>query len=420
MIFPFKYRDIGRDPFDPAHRIEREVGERGRRLFIGLDLDPGFRKVCGALSVIEGKGKYLRVVGTFCLENELDKHTRKTLTQFVAQAENTLIDWRAIQEDVALAFATMADELKSQAGKYVDRLMAIATRDPGVWIRESMGPSRYFPLCDPVVLAETTGITVIDSFSVRDLIAEGTGQGLFAMPAWLLLADRNKPIAQHNRVYVKIGPRSEAFLLPASDGLDVEIPDVRHVEIDAVAILKQYFDLQDQTFETTLHELNIQGHCNSELVSHFRQCIHNQKEPSLKVQTNDSCVARSFVVALIEEIQQQLTSQSGSLDVHEIVVDATEPLLGSFVNQFQRTFAESEIQPWTSLFEQPGNSSAILVAILGAMNVDQLPGNIPWITGAKSQKILGRITPGSPSNWRQLLREMADFQPPAMRLRDAV
>jgi anhydro-N-acetylmuramic acid kinase len=42
------------------------------------------------------------------------------------------------------------------------------------------------------------------------------------------------------------------------------------------------------------------------------------------------------------------------------------------------------------------------------------------LTGAEGQRILGRLTPGRPSNWRQLVRVMADFHPAPMKLKDAV
>jgi hypothetical protein len=63
---------------------------------------------------------------------------------------------------------------------------------------------------------------------------------------------------------------------------------------------------------------------------------------------------------------------------------------------------------------------ATTTAILGFLHIDQMPASVPSLTTATDQRILGRITPGKPSNWRQLLREMADFHPPAMKLRDAV
>ena len=64
--------------------------------------------------------------------------------------------------------------------------------------------------------------------------------------------------------------------------------------------------------------------------------------------------------------------------------------------------------------------AAIESALMALMHVDQMAGNIPDLTGAARQRILGRLTPGHPHSWRNLLCEMADFQPTAMKLRDAV
>ena len=64
--------------------------------------------------------------------------------------------------------------------------------------------------------------------------------------------------------------------------------------------------------------------------------------------------------------------------------------------------------------------AAIESALMGLMHVDQMAGNLPDLTGASKQRILGRLTPGHPHSWRHLLCEMADFQPTAMKLRDAI
>ena len=422
LIFPFYSRDKTiRDPFDPAHRIEREVGERGRRLFAGIELQRDLRSVIGAMTVIEGKGKYLRVIGSTSCVHELDLHTQKILTQLASSPDPTLLDWRAIQEDVAFTIATVAESLKSQAGKYVDRLMVIATLDPGLHIQDTDGKTRHFPLCDPNLLAEMTGITIVDAFGIRDRAAHGTGQGLFSMPAWLLLADRAKPIANCNRALIQIGTECRAYFLPASDGLDIEIPEIRFLNIDTRPILVQYFDIESNQFESELHQCNIQGQCIPELVAHIRRTLNSKHcDCESTMSESKSDFARSFVVALTDELLHQLNSSVNKQTIDEWFIDSSHSILGSFVNQFQRACPKSKVQPASSILEQAGASSAVLTSILGAMNVDQVPGNIPWITGADSQRILGRITPGSPSNWRQLLREMADFQPPAMRLRDAV
>ncbi|MFN6110420.1 MAG: hypothetical protein ACK493_08590, partial [Planctomycetota bacterium] len=59
-------------------------------------------------------------------------------------------------------------------------------------------------------------------------------------------------------------------------------------------------------------------------------------------------------------------------------------------------------------------------ALLGALFVDQMPANVPLLSGATVQRLLGRITPGTPASWRNLLINMTDSHPPTMKLRDAV
>ena len=69
---------------------------------------------------------------------------------------------------------------------------------------------------------------------------------------------------------------------------------------------------------------------------------------------------------------------------------------------------------------QSVNLDALVAAILGMFHIDQLPSNLPSLTGANSQRILGRLTPGRPSNWRQLIRAMAQHHPAPMKLKDAI
>ena len=56
----------------------------------------------------------------------------------------------------------------------------------------------------------------------------------------------------------------------------------------------------------------------------------------------------------------------------------------------------------------------------GFLHVDQVPSNLPWISGTEVPRILGILTPGAASRYRSLLIEMSDYRPPVMTLRDAV
>jgi len=90
--------------------------------------------------------------------------------------------------------------------------------------------------------------------------------------------------------------------------------------------------------------------------------------------------------------------------------------------QLQSTASWTDLpyQPLAEIIGESVNLEALVAALLGMFHIDQLPGNLPTLTGARSQRILGRLTPGRPSNWRQLIRAMAQHHPAPMKLKDAI
>jgi 1,6-anhydro-N-acetylmuramate kinase len=63
---------------------------------------------------------------------------------------------------------------------------------------------------------------------------------------------------------------------------------------------------------------------------------------------------------------------------------------------------------------------AATVALLGLLHLDQAPANVPSATGARTPRVLGRLTPGSVVNWHHLVRELAARRPNVVTLRNAV
>jgi hypothetical protein len=60
------------------------------------------------------------------------------------------------------------------------------------------------------------------------------------------------------------------------------------------------------------------------------------------------------------------------------------------------------------------------VALLGLLHLDQVPAAATAITGARTPRVLGRLTPGSLVHWHRLVRELAALRPSAVALRSAV
>jgi 1,6-anhydro-N-acetylmuramate kinase len=63
---------------------------------------------------------------------------------------------------------------------------------------------------------------------------------------------------------------------------------------------------------------------------------------------------------------------------------------------------------------------AATAGILGLLHLDQTPANSTAITGARTPRVLGRLTPGSLANWHRLIQELAAARPNVVTLRSAV
>ena len=182
----------------------------------------------------------------------------------------------------------------------------------------------------------------------------GTGRPLAALPLWMMLADRSSKVANTDCVLVDLTKQNpETFWLPASDGLDAEVPAIKWQAANAELT-------DDQVIRRAA-----KAHPQSRLFVRFDE--------------------------------NQLTSESGSSVATDLKFERLDAVIGKTINL-----------------------EALVAAILGMFHIDQLPGNLPRLTGATSQRILGRLTPGRPSNWRQLIRAMAQYHPAPMKLKDAI
>ena len=444
MIFPFntfknlKTTWFWRSPLDPAQHIDRVIADRSYRLAIGLSLSECLQTVHGCLLVTQGNGKYLRLKQSVSASREIPQPLTNELKRVASIAEPSLQDLSAITADLAQIQYSLVEELKSHAGRYVDRLLIVACDDPGLWLRDIDQQTVYQPICDPVSLAEMCGITVVDSFPTRDIASRGNGKGIHTLPHWLLLADRAEKVARNDSVVFAIGDKSTATYLPASDGLDSEIPEIRTAHGPGLSLLRSIAAAGRHVSDAQLVQLNIDGHVNEDFLLKLKTVTQDNSQVFLSELRSSNLsaadIVRTGVVFMIDSISssiQQSIAEAKKVarntpgiyresDNPKIQVDCSTELAGIFINQIQRQWPDCNVTALDHVGLTSNYLAAASTAILGLLFVDQMPANIPRITGADSQRILGRVTPGKPSNWRLLLCEMADFQPPAMRLRDAV
>ncbi len=457
MIFPSISLRGTAAPDDAVGQIDRALNDRNHRLMAGLSLEPHFEKVRGALVVSQGNGKYLRLRHAVEAEQEIQPAVQAGLREITesgraAGHKNELHGQSALApllSDLSETQAAVIEKLKCEAGKYVDRVLAVTVNDPGLWIRDFDGRESYSPLCDATQLAETSGVSVIDALPARDLAVNGSGRRLEAIPYWLMFADRDRRVANQNCALVTLGKQNRLYRLPPSDGLDAEVPDIRVAESLGFSFLdtllqnffpdhpnlayvdqmyaagrqmpelrKYWEDAVDELLEISNSNPNNQGDAegllNQRMIEIAEEFINR---------TSDSLahVIRTAISWTLDLLLEQVQNAPGPRrSFNELFVSCSPLYEASVTNELTQRLKDCKI----SLTSQPPfgyrHLEPIVAAIHGLLHIDQMPGNVPWLTGADSQRILGRLTPGRPSNWRQLLRVMADFHPAPMKLRDAV
>ena len=449
MIFPNLALWNSRDPNDPASRIDRAITDRNQRLSAGLSVSNRFDKVRGALVLSQGNGKFLRIRHIVHAEEEIPKPIRDGLLELRTTERIDLPNASQLLADLADVQAQTVERLKREAGKYVDRVLAVAVCDPGLWRSDFDGRMIYSAMCDPTRLAEVAGVSVIDAFPARDLAVGGSGKLLEALPLWLMFADREEPKSERNRIVLTVRNHATGYLLPCSDGLDAELPPVQSFSscgfeflnvlirnhfpsnpkgsvLDALYADGKNISQLAETWSELERELKFQF-SNSSLGDSYRNKLAEQLIESTESFLNEnhdslSSVIRTGVQWIADRLVTDIESLASRISPHpcgHIIVDCSAQYEACLINRLTQQ-VETKVDSIRQFGFQQGDIQAVIAAVTGLCHIDQLPVNIPWLTGADSQRILGRLTPGRPSNWRQLVRAMADFHPAPMKLRDAV
>ncbi len=364
----FRWR---RAPTDPQERADRWRLAKRHRVVAGLHLDPHCSSLAIAVLQGVGQGKYLSVRPLYAESFPVRKELGAALRRLISEPDPPATLMAECGQDLASQQAPLLRQARAACGKLGEQLVAAAVGDPGFWRLEFDGQRSYLPLSHPETLAEQTGVCVIDALPAKDVAAGGHGRPLTPLASWIALADRTAPVADQTRLLLHVADDISATLLPPSDGLDELYPAIQ-------------FRRWEAELEGTAAE---------------RMQRANEIARDLAQWLNASVGASSLEFILAVESNRDMSLWTSSL---------------------LQTFPQASCRILEEFGFDPRSVQAAWVALLGILFIDQLPASLPWLTGAEMPRILGRVTPGSPVAWRQLLREMADHHPPAMRLREAV
>jgi anhydro-N-acetylmuramic acid kinase len=410
-----------------------------RRFTIGVLVSSACKEIAAAAVEAEPHGDGPPVVGP-ARSLRVPEELAGQFAQLSAASSCPLGMLTALRTQLTELEGHLVCELLGELALPAAALAAVGVHDPGLWTsaQSSTRPVGYLGLCDPARLAEITGLNVVDAFPCRDLAAGGLGGPLTAIAEWLLLRD-----TRHTRVLLDLGQTARITYLPATS-----VPNAAaRVLAFEVGPGTRLLDALTQRLTAGQHKFDpggcmaVQGRKIPELVTHWlRDPYFERPLPrwnprgvrperflmeamQMAVDAGWSvrdmlCTATHFVAeAVSTSIRRRLPDDQ---PIDQLVVTGGGQHNGMLLREIGARLPRLPIVRLSDLGIPSEAFGAATIGMLTALQLDQTPGNSTAITGADTPRVLGRLTPGSPQNWQQLLTAIAGSPTAVRPLRGAV
>ncbi|MDR1486061.1 MAG: anhydro-N-acetylmuramic acid kinase [Planctomycetaceae bacterium] len=352
-------------------------------------------------------------------------------TEFCFLYQHILRELASVEEEAI-------DELLSESRLTKNDVLAIGVYDSGIRFNSSDGLF-YRSLCDAAFLAEQTGLNIVDSFSSQDTAAGGNGGPVLTLPSWIFLKSESTA-----RILLDLGRTARLTLFPRSENVfsfqKIIVRDL--VPCGSLLDALTYKLTQGKSSIDIGGRLTVQGCQIASLLSEFRSIrqsaevwnplglsIDSYLRTAFRLNGSEYsyqdilCTASCFIAeSIATNIRQALSGGVEFLqgaDV-EILVTGACRMHGMLMNSISNQLKQNRLIQVTDLGILPETFDAVCVALLTVMAIDNIPSNIPSLTGCETSKPLGRITAGSTTNWYKLIQEMANTKPAARNIRSAM
>jgi len=388
------------------------------RYFVGLSSGSSLSGVDAALVRVDGVGaditlkleQFLNVP----FSNELREWLFRSLNQPTPEIRHLGMLHRVLGETFALAVR----QLLEQSRQIAQQVLCVGCPGQLLW-HDPVG--RYpatLNLGMTSVVAERTGLTTISDFAGRDLALAGQGNVMHALVDARLFHQPSE-----TRVRLHLGSVASIVHLPMQLGANA-----RHLvgfeAAPATLLLDGLMRLMTNGRETydPGGKHAVQGRCLDPLLDRWLQ-NHFFQTPAPK-----SVPRHEFGPDFLNRAIEQAKRMQGNL--HDVLCTMTHFVARSIVHAMQTHLPDMPTRVLLSgrgvrngflwhLLEQrlqgivlektdehgvPHEACrAVANAGLAALTMDGVPVNLPSVTGATGQRLLGQITPGASANWIRCL-----------------
>lgn len=355
----------------------------------------------------------------------------------IEQDSTSLRTLDSVSTELTTITARLCQQLIADASELADQILTIGIHGAGAWSGD-VGGKQYLSLVHGAAIAEMFGKTVVDDFPARDLARGGDGGPIESHGLWMLLVDRSRAPgrrwrgvlniagnATHLSTIRPLADESEFFLstdICVGARLFAEIIAARNpVDLNSEKVSPQNVDCSKGTVIEELDEIwrSVSGSQERwdprgvnvlPLVYALKNSIYANAELNDLLTTAAYFITRS--VAQYVKFVVPPTCPIGELFVMEEGPQAG--LVRAWLKEFLPAVSIRNL-------DELGQDRTILaasVAALSMMHVWQIP--VPSTTTGEVPRVLGRITPGSPSNWQRVLHTMTSNAPWLLPLREAI
>jgi len=432
------------------------------RWFGGISISSGGRRIESAVIGSHGRGGgspiEIRKTISFDLPPEITSAYIEL--QRICSSDNAPIGvffslYQHVLRELASVEEEAIGELLSDAHLSKNDVLAFGVKDSGLFHRHQSQQGNflsYQSLCDAPYLAEQTGLNIIDAFPEQDVASNGRGGPLLPLPMWVFLKSDTA-----DRILIDLGATARIIFLPRAENVFSHQRILYRDIIPCGSLLDSLTRslTQGKMSIDNGGKLTVQGCQLPELLDALR-AVQSERQRTSKTQTSNwnplgispspflevlahrntseytvqdiLCTANAFIAECVadailnmfSETERETENNDSKNTEPELLITGSGQLHGLLVNLLSSHLNKRPIMPIARLGFSSDCFDAVNTAMLTLMAADQIPSNLPSLTGSDTSRPLGRITSGSAAAWQRLLNEMTLSKPAARNLRSAV
>lgn len=359
---------------------------------------------------VEGGGMYLSACVVHHQHRPFDPQLRRRIFALRQAGQVSLRELADLARQIAIAYAAAVNEALVYARLSSANIACIAAHGQTLFHE----PPLTLQWIDPALLASETGCAVVSDFRRADCAAGGQGAPLVPLADYLLFCHPRR-----NRALLNLGGIANVTLLPAGAALeDVIAFDTGPANCLSDQVMRRRqpegcgYDaggalaltgrpcepLVDAMLQTEYFRRGAPKSTDvPQMIAAYEAALGQMKPLTLEDELASACeIAARAVVEALDDPMGVVRPPVRWNQIDDLIVSGGGTHNAAIMGSLRRWLAAAgrgAICTSDELGVASASKEALAFALLGAMTLDGLPGNVPSVTGARRGVVLGSVTP---------------------------